>query len=297
MRIWVPKSPRFLSVRGYNLCIKLERGHTQASSRRPQAQKVLGTDTRALGSTLSPTGDFISKPSDSERPQAISAVLAILAFLAPGSPEEDPTAQRDQTRAQRGATRSPPAPTQPLAARSGRKLTRSQPDSSRRGGNPRSPRTGILRALPARPPRRGSEPQAAVAARTPPRGASPLSLLPRRSRPAPRLAAPTPAARPGKLQRPLPPSPPGDGSPAPRPRPRGGQRHAPGLPAGDRGPGAVGGPRLRASRRHPRLAVRMVRSTARLRARQVRPSARPGKCCALARLARGRRCPRGRAAS
>lgn len=178
---------------------------------------------------------------------------------------------------------------QPLANWPGRKLTRSQPDSSRRGGNPRSPRTGISRALlPTRPPCRGSELLAAAATSTPPRGASPLSLLPRRSRPAPRLAAPTPAAPPGKLQRPLPPSQPGDGSPAPRPRPRGEQSHAPRLPAGDRGPGAVGGPRVRASGLHPRLAGRMVRSARALRSPQVRPSARPGKRCAVARLARVR---------
>lgn len=124
----------------------------------------------------------------------------------------------------------------------------------------------------------------------PPRGASPLSLLPRRSRPAPRLAAPTPAARPGKLRRPLPPPPPGDGSRAPLPRPRGGQRHAPGSPAAGGRPGAAGGSRARASRLHPRPAGPMVRSDRALRSRRVRPSARPGR----ARRAGGEVGPRPR---
>lgn len=172
------------------------------------------TNTREVGSTLSPTCDFISKPSDFKEVtshQRHPSSPRLSCALVP--PQKDPgyLQPRETKPGHRGEPRGAhPLPRSRSPLGPGKKLTRNQPDSSRRGGNPRSPRTGISRALlSVRPSRRGSELQAAVAARTPPRGASPLSLLPRRSRPAPRLAAPTPAGQPGKLQRPLPPSQPG----------------------------------------------------------------------------------------
>lgn len=123
-----------------------------------------------------------------------------------------------------------------------RALTWSQADSSRRGGNPRSPRTSISAQVP-RGPLSASFSAPRVSLRTcrqgaSPRGPTPLSLLPprrwRRSAPCP-SATPLSAAGPGKPSNgPLPPprGPGGEGTPAPRPRgPRGGPRHAR-LPAG-----------------------------------------------------------------
>lgn len=124
--------------------------------------------------------------------------------------------------------------------------------------------------------------------RSPPRGASPLSLLPRRSRPAPRLAAPTLAAG----ETPTAATTPAAGGELAGAAPEALRRAVSCAltPAGGGGPGAAGGSRALASRLHPRLSGPMVRSAARLEA------SKSGRARARGSAARRRGCPGGRAA-
>lgn len=129
---------------------------------------------------------------------------------------------------------------------------------------------------------------------SPPRGASPLSLLPRRSRPAPRLAAPTLAA--GE-------TPTAATTPAAGGELAGAAPEAPRraescalTPASGGGPGAAGGSRVLESRLHPRLSGRMVRSAARLEASKSGRARARGSAARWRGWSRVRGCPGGRAA-
>lgn len=131
---------------------------------------------------------------------------------------------------------------------------------------------------------------------SPPRGASPLSLLPRRSRPAPRLVAPTPASPAGE-------------TPTAATTPAAGGELAGAAPEAPRRAASCAltpgwrrrtwsGRRLPSSHVPPAPPPRWPDGSLRraLRSQQVWRSARPGKRGALVRLARVRGCPGGRAA-
>lgn len=79
----------------------------------------------------------------SERPQAISAVLAILAFLAPGSPEEDPS--HLQPRETKPGHRGEPRGAHPLP----RSRSLPDPGGNLRAASPTAPAAVETRGLPA----------------------------------------------------------------------------------------------------------------------------------------------------